>query len=129
MKLTSTHYVIILVVIIFGSLIAFRVYDAQKPGVYDDFAQCVADTDTIFYGAFWCPHCKEQKEKFGNSAALLPYTECSLASGNGQTQECIDADIKTYPTWEFPGGERVIGTQELSVIAEKTGCELPTDTL
>lgn len=127
MKLTSTHYFIIAIIVIFGGIVAFRVIEAQKPGEYDTLAQCIADSGATFYGAFWCPHCKEQKEMFGPSEEYLPYVECSLPSGNGQTQECIDAGIETYPTWELAGGERLRGTQTLEVLAEKTSCELVKD--
>lgn len=127
MKLTSTHYFIIVVLVVFGGLLAFRVYESQQPGEYDTFAQCIAESGATFFGAFWCPHCKDQKEMFGTSEALLPYVECSLPSGNGQTQECIDAEIKTYPTWEFADGERLTGTQTLERLAEKTSCELVKD--
>jgi len=127
MKLTSTHYFIILVVIVFGGIVALRFYDSAKPGEYDTFAQCLADEGAIFYGAFWCPHCGEQKDMFGNSVDFLPYKECSLPDGQGQTQECIDADIKTYPTWEFTDGTRLEGVQSFEKLSEKTGCELIKD--
>src|ERR1700685_2890359 len=29
--------------------------------LYDALAKCIAETSTTFYGAFWCPHCAEQK--------------------------------------------------------------------
>lgn len=55
-----------------------------------------------FYGAYWCPHCQQQKSAFGASARRLPYVECSP---NGQSSApataCISADIKNYPTWIF----------------------------
>jgi hypothetical protein len=33
-------------------------------GKYDLFAQCLKDKDAKFYGAFWCPHCQNQKAMF-----------------------------------------------------------------
>ena len=29
---------------------------------YDAFARCLSDRGVKMYGAWWCPHCKEQKE-------------------------------------------------------------------
>lgn len=99
--------------------------NAQKPGVYDSFATCIKDSGATFYGAFWCPHCQEQKKMFGKSAKLLPYVECSAPSGRGQTQVCIDAKVESYPTWQFADGSRVSGTQSFEALAQKTACTLP----
>jgi len=95
------------------------------PGPYDVFAQCIDDSGTKFYGAYWCPHCEEQRNDFGKSQKLLPYIECSLPNNGGQTAACKAAGIESYPTWEFPGGERLTGTLDWKILAEKTGCELP----
>ena len=125
MKLTSTHYFIIAVVVVFVGLIGWKVYESNKPGIFDSFAQCLADEGAVFYGAFWCPHCADQKNMFGNSDRLLPYKECSLPSGQGQNEECNAAGIETYPTWDFADGTRAQGVQSISTLAEKTNCELP----
>jgi thiol-disulfide isomerase/thioredoxin len=93
----------------------------------DSFAQCIKDSGSIFYGAFWCPHCQEQKKMFGSSAKLLPYVECSTPDGNGQLDQCKTKDVKTYPTWDFTDGVRLTGVQQLSALAEKTKCALPVD--
>ncbi len=106
-------------------LIAWGVWDAQQPGELDAFAQCLTERDITYYGAFWCPNCQNQNKMFGRSKDHLNYVECSTPDGNRQTQQCIDAGITAYPTWEFPGGERTEGTLELAEIAERSGCELP----
>lgn len=93
---------------------------------YDNFAFCLGDNGVKFYGAFWCPHCQNQKAMFGNSANLLPYTECSTPDGKGQTQICIDQQIKSYPTWEFKDGSRLSGEVSLQGLAQKSGCSLPS---
>ena len=94
-------------------------------GKYTAFAQCIADTDTTFYGAFWCPHCNAQKAMFGDAKDLLPYVECSTLDGKGQLPVCKDAGVSGYPTWEFPDKTRMTGEIQLAVLAEKTGCVLP----
>jgi len=91
---------------------------------YDALAKCIAQSSTTFYGAFWCPHCEAQKTKFGTGAQYLPYVECSLPSGSGQTQVCIDHSIVQYPTWVFADGSRLVGVQTPQTLAEKTGCTL-----
>jgi hypothetical protein len=95
--------------------------------MYDALAKCIAQSSTTFYGAFWCPHCAAQKTKFGTGAQYLPYVECSLPSGSGQTQVCIDHDIVSYPTWVFADGSRLVGVQTPATLAQKTGCVLPTN--
>jgi thiol-disulfide isomerase/thioredoxin len=45
----------------------------RTPGKYDALASCLKEKGAVFYGAFWCPHCQNQKAMFGKSAKLLPY--------------------------------------------------------
>lgn len=99
----------------FGSLIA--------GGQYDDLAQCIADSGARFYGAFWCPHCSEQKEMFGTSARHLPYIECSTSDGKSQLPVCSSAGIDSYPTWVFSDGTRG-SVMTLQQLAQKTNCPL-----
>ena len=94
-------------------------------GEYDELAQCLGEKGAVFYGAFWCSVCKSQKEMFGSSAKLLPYTECSTPDGRGQTAECREKGIPSYPTWEFADGSRLTGAIPIPELAEKTACALP----
>jgi len=89
------------------------------------FAQCLKDKGVVFYGAFWCSHCKAQKALFGSAEALLSYVECSTPNGNAQTQICIDKKIDGYPTWEFSDGSRLNGEQTFAQLAEKSQCPVP----
>ncbi len=117
---------IIVIIVALGAILFFVKKADSKPGVYDEFASCLAEQDATFYGAFWCPHCNDQKKLFGSkSVKNLDYVECSTPDGKGQTQVCIDAEITGYPTWEFADGERVDGVMTLESLAEKTSCELP----
>lgn len=97
---------------------------ADNPGKYDVLAQCLDENGATFYGAFWCPHCGEQKQLFGKSAKLLPYVECSTSDGRGQTAICISKKIEGYPTWEFADGSRMNAVMSPQQLAEKTGCAL-----
>lgn len=115
----------IIILLVIGAIVYAASTKSEKSSEYDQFAQCIADSGAKFYGAFWCPHCLEQKRMFGDSYKLLPYIECSTPDQQGQLQVCIDADIKGYPTWEFPDGTRESGEIPFDVLAEKTGCELP----
>jgi thiol-disulfide isomerase/thioredoxin len=127
MKSTYVYGVLIIVLII--TLILVRnisnkqQVDATTP--YDSFAQCLTDAGAKFYGAYWCPHCQEQKKLLQNSKKL-PYIECSTPNGQAQTQVCMDAKITGYPTWEYADGTRGEGNQSLQQLSEKTNCALPT---
>ena len=94
------------------------------PGKLDTFAQCLKDKGVVFYGAFWCPHCQNQKVMFGKSAKLLPYVECSTPDGKGQLAICQEKKIEGYPTWEFADGSRESGEVSLDRLSGKTGCPL-----
>ncbi len=126
MKNNATLYAILVVVV---AVVIFGVYaytrNQNSPGQLDEFASCLKTKNAVFYGAFWCPHCQNQKALFGNSAKLLPYVECSLPDGQSQTQVCIDKKIDGYPTWEFADGSRLTGEVALADLAKKTGCALP----
>lgn len=118
---------IVVSVVVIGGLVGLLVVQAKKPGKYDALAQCITDSGTKFYGAFWCPHCQAQKAMFGKSAKKLPYIECSEADGSGQLQICADAKIEGYPTWKLADGtiipiENGSGVS-LETLATKTSCE------
>ena len=85
-------------------------------------AQCLKDKGTVFYGAFWCPHCKKQKELFADAVPALPYVECSTPDGNDQTQICKDKGIHSYPTWKFADGGELTGEQQLATLAASSSC-------
>ncbi|MFA6024750.1 MAG: hypothetical protein WC777_06175 [Candidatus Gracilibacteria bacterium] len=97
----------------------------QRDTTYDAFATCIAESDTTFYGAFWCPHCADQKKLFGDSADLLPYIECDPNGKNAQTEVCNDEKIQSYPTWRFPDGSKKTGVVSLEDLSELTSCPLP----
>lgn len=110
--------------VVIGGLVSLLVYQAKKPGKYDNLAQCINKSGAKFYGAFWCPHCQATKAMFGKSAKLLPYVECSTTDGKSQLPICAEKDIKGYPTWIFPDNSRLSGEQTLQTLSEKTSCPL-----
>ncbi|HLC62635.1 MAG TPA: hypothetical protein VJI52_06480 [Candidatus Nanoarchaeia archaeon] len=91
---------------------------------YNNFAKCLTDKGVKFYGAFWCSHCNNQKTMLGTSMQYVDYIECSTPDGQGQTQVCPDANIDSYPTWEFSGGSRIKGEMALLQLSQKSGCSL-----
>lgn len=118
---------VLAVLVVIGAPVYAVVHYYTTPGKYDDFAACIAESGAKFYGAFWCPHCQNQKAMFGKSGKLLPYEECSTPDTKGQMQVCVDAEVKSYPTWKFADGTTLTGEQSFQILADKTGCPVPAD--
>ncbi|MGB3207029.1 MAG: vitamin K epoxide reductase family protein [Crinalium sp.] len=73
------------------------------------------------YGAWWCPHCHEQKQLFGKEAFKeVNYTECAPDGKNSQTSLCVKTDIKSYPSWQIKGKVEP-GVQSLEELADLSG--------
>jgi len=106
------------------SAVSFSAADKAK---LDDFARCLTDKKAVMYGAFYCEHCKEQKDLFGDSAQYLPYVECVERGTRKVTDQCKTLGIRRTPTWIFEqSGERVDGkVLSLQELSQKTGCKLP----
>jgi hypothetical protein len=88
---------------------------------HDNFAKCLNEKGLKLYGAFWCPHCQEQKQIFGTSQKYLNYVECSTPDGKSQSEICANNNVTSYPTWELSNGTRLVGEQsfeELSLVSE-----------
>lgn len=86
----------VLVILAYGASTLISPASAENVAL----AKCIAASGAKFYGAFWCPHCQDQKDLFGSAAKHLPYVECSN-SDRSQKQVCADAGIEGYPTWVF----------------------------
>ena len=73
----------------------------------------------LFYGAWWCPACTQQKSFFGQQAVeKLPYVECERSEAG--RQRCNQARIRAYPTW-VRGGERREGVLSLEELQRWSG--------
>ncbi|PSB04437.1 vitamin K epoxide reductase family protein [Merismopedia glauca] len=75
------------------------------------------------YGAFWCPHCHEQKEVFGKQAfSEINYVECAdPKEPRRQLEVCQKAKIESYPTWEINGKLVEPGAKSLEELAKISG--------
>ena len=128
MKKSNTSLLITLgsiIVVVGGIVLLANRPGSEEAGQFDKLAQCLTDKGAKFYGAYWCPHCAEQKKQFGSSIKKIAYVECAIPGNNaGQTQACQDAKIENYPTWIFADGTRMTGVQRPSILAEKSGCSV-----
>jgi uncharacterized membrane protein len=88
-------------------------------------ARHLAEVGAKEYGAYWCPHCYEQKQLFGKPAYKeLNYIECSVDGKNAQPQVCKEAGVKFFPSWEI-NGKLESGVKTLDELADLTGYEGP----
>jgi hypothetical protein len=112
----------IVLIVIAGALFGFRYYRNHK---YDSFAQCLAAKQSKMYGLYWCPHCIEQKEMFGEAFHYVPYVECAIKGSKDEAPECKAAGVKLFPSWQFGTEPPKEGVLSLEALSDKTGCSLP----
>lgn len=82
----------------------------------EGLAKHLTEIGAVFYGAYWCPHCADQKDAFGAAAKYLPYVECDPRGARNQAQLCIAKGIKGFPTWDI-AGKRLEGFVPLEELA------------
>ena len=130
MKMTYLYGALVIALVVVLVLVrnsaGEREATATVGSVYDTFAQCISDSGAKFYGAWWCSHCKDQKELFKNSKQL-PYIECTTPDGKSVLSVCLDENIEGFPTWVFADGSRLSGQQTFEKLAEKTRCAVPQE--
>lgn len=80
----------------------------------------LSDSGATMYGAYWCPHCADQKAMFGDAADQLSYVECDPEGENAQPELCQQKNIQGYPTWEIDG-QLYPGVQPLDQLADLSG--------
>lgn len=118
------------ILIVFGALAYIGVVSnsdsatgAAIVGEYDDFAKCLTESGAKMYGAYWCPHCKSQKEMFGSSFQYINYIECAPGGDDADPMACQAAGISGYPTWII-NGQKYPGSKSLEQLSELSGCQL-----
>jgi thiol-disulfide isomerase/thioredoxin len=113
---------IIVVVVVAGLFYWSAALKAVPSGKYDELAKCVADKGMTMYGAYWCPHCKAEKARFGDSFKYVPYVECTENAAL-----CEAKGVRGYPTWISASGQKFEGELGLEKISEVTACPLPIE--
>ena len=88
-------------------------------------AQHLEASGARFYGAYWCPHCIDQKTLFSASAPRLPYVECTPTGRRGPISvACQEAQVRDYPTWII-AGQRHAGVLQPRELARLSGFREP----
>ncbi|NJP08282.1 MAG: vitamin K epoxide reductase family protein [Leptolyngbyaceae cyanobacterium RU_5_1] len=134
---------IVVMVTLIGTLAIYAPINPQTPRATTsstsskaeiELAQHLKKIGAKMYGAYWCPHCQDQKELFGKEAAkIMPYIECASDTANSQTALCQEILPKVeaqtgqkfgFPTWEI-NGKFYTGTQKLTDLANASGYQGP----
>ena len=102
------------------SWLVFGFGRTSEAGALDGFAQCLTQRGFTMYGAYWCPHCQNEKKRFGDSFTYVNYVECTA-----EPKKCLAANISGYPTWVGPKGLRLEGEQGTSRLSKASKCSLP----
>ncbi|MGY6530307.1 MAG: vitamin K epoxide reductase family protein [Cyanobacterium sp.] len=91
-----------------------------------ELAQHLASVGATKYTAYWCPHCYDQKQLFGEEAYnIVPHIECTPDGLNGEPEKC-EGVVRAFPSWVIDG-QLIEGTQTLERLAELTGYTGNTD--
>ena len=105
------------VLVPFGVAFVFAFPPSTETGFEGALARHLREQGAVMYGAYWCPHCQEQKVLFGDAAKDLPYVECDPNGMNARPDLCEKAGVKSFPTWVL-GGNRREGVQSLQALAD-----------
>lgn len=106
----------------FGAAFIFAMPSGVDSGSELALARHLRETGAVMYGAYWCPHCQEQKALFGDAARELPYVECDPNGVNARPDLCERAGVKAFPTWVV-GGQRFEGVQSIGALADASKFE------
>ncbi|MEK7506283.1 MAG: thioredoxin domain-containing protein [Patescibacteria group bacterium] len=112
--------VLVLIIAALVLVMALTNSPTKANAAIDAFAKCLASKDVVVYGAYWCPHCQNQKKLFGSAYQYVPYVECTQ-----ETAKCTAKGIDGYPTWIFQDGSRIAGEMSFQELSDKTVCPLP----
>jgi hypothetical protein len=118
-------WIVLVMVALGGAWAGYDYFYYRHASRLDGFAKCVKSKGARMYGAWWCPHCADQKEEFGYAFQYVDYVECSPEGKREVNDVCKRAGVAHFPTWQFADGSRTEGVLPLAQLGEKTGCKLP----
>lgn len=94
--------------------------DTENADYVVKLAKYLSEKGMVMYGAYWCSHCKEQKDAFGDAFQYVDYVECDAQGPNANPDECQAQGVEGYPTWIYQG-QKYAGTQSLAKLAQIVG--------
>jgi hypothetical protein len=112
-------YILVLIglfLILVISSVILSVNNSQSKKL-DQFANCVAEKDAVYYGSsVGCKGCPVQEKMFKTSFNSLNYVDCAK-----EMSKCKSNDIIVVPSWDI-NGEITQGALTLEKLADLTGC-------
>ena len=117
------YSVLVVVVVVLGSLGAYSGTDegtVTSTPYQVALAKHLRDEGAVMYGAFWCPHCADQKRLFGDAFEYVSYVECDARGEDANPALCEFKGIAGYPTWEI-GEQLYEGAIPLGELARLSG--------
>ena len=94
--------------------------ESKDNGYIERLAKFLNEKGMVMYGAYWCPHCNDQKKLFGDAVEFVDYVECDEKGPNANPDECIAKGIEGYPTWIYQD-KQYSGYKSLSELAAIVG--------
>ena len=85
----------------------------------EKLAKYLTEQGMVFYGAYWCSHCNDQKKLFGEALKYVDYVECDPEGENANPDECKAQKVEAYPTWVYKG-QKFQGAKSLAELAKIT---------
>jgi|GEM_PF-1293710 len=113
---------VVMLALLMTSVLMLSACGEVKDGKYAELAKCLTKEGVKFYGAFWCPHCQEQKAMFGDDLRYVTFVECDPRDPKADPADCAERKIDRYPTWFFPGQGNETGYHTAEELAKKSGC-------
>ena len=85
-----------------------------------DFAKFLTKNDVVLYTVWYCSHCHNQKDLFGQEALKeLTTIECAEEGDYTFSKVCKDKEITGTPSWEI-NNQIIAGTTSLNDLAKLT---------
>jgi hypothetical protein len=95
--------------------------EEKKDSAYiEKLAKFMSEKGMVMFGAYWCPHCIDQKKLFGDAVKYIDYVECDAKGPNANPDECVANKIEGYPTWMY-NGQQYGGYKSFSELAKIVG--------
>lgn len=95
--------------------------EEKKDSAYiEKLAKFMSEKGMVMFGAYWCPHCQDQKKLFGDAFKYVDYVECDEKGPNANPDECVANGIEGYPTWVYQG-QQYGGYKSFSELAKIVG--------
>ncbi len=89
----------------------------------DNFIDCLAEKEVVFYGLYGDNETEKQKEIFSNKDISTIYKECLEEESGDLLFECQIKGILNYPTWVIEG-ERHSQVLSLKELSELSDCQI-----